>query len=198
MEKELSEMTLEELWQLFPIFLVRHKPEWAVYYREMEKKLHGVLSAFSVVRISHIGSTAIKDIWAKDIVDVLVEVANSASLDMVAKALEQNDFIRMSSDDNRISLNMGYTKNGFADKVFHIHLRYAGDNDELYFRDYLNEHPHVAKQYEELKLELWKRHEHDRDAYTAEKSDFIRHWTSEARRLYGDKYSRFEWLDRNI
>ena len=28
---------------------------------------------------------------------------------------------------------------GFADKVYHIHLRYAGDNNELYFRDYLNE-----------------------------------------------------------
>ena len=23
--------------------------------------------------------------------------------------------------------------------MYHVHLRYAGDNDELYFRDYLNE-----------------------------------------------------------
>ena len=181
-------MTLEELWQLFPIFLVRHKPEWAVYYREMESTLHGALSAFPVVRISHIGSTAIKEIWSKDIVDVLVEIAKSARLEMVAKTLEQNGFIIMSSDDKRISLNIGYTKKGFADKVYHIHLRYAGDNDELYFRDYLNDHPQVAKEYESLKLELWKKHEHDRDAYTAAKGDFIRHWTSEARKLYGDKY----------
>ena len=185
-------MTLEELWQLFPIFLVRHKPEWAVYYREMESTLHDALSAFPVVRISHIGSTAIKEIWSKDIVDVLVEIAKSARLEMVAKTLEQNGFIIMSSDDKRISLNIGYTKKGFADKVYHIHLRHAGDNDELYFRDYLNDHPQVAKEYESLKLELWKKHEHDRDAYTAAKSDFIRHWTSEARKLYGDKYSRLE------
>ena len=60
MGKDLSEMTLEELWALFPIFLVPHDVRW------------------------------------KD---------------------------------------KGYTENGFADKVYHIHLRYAGDNDELYFRD---------------------------------------------------------------
>ena len=67
-----------------------------------------------------------------------------------AHVLEQNGFIRMSDAANRISLNMGYTENGFADKVYHIHLRYAGDNAELYFRDYLNAHPDVAKEYETL------------------------------------------------
>mgnify|MGYP007053940528 FL=1 len=28
MKKKLEEMSLEELWQLFPIFLVEHKSEW--------------------------------------------------------------------------------------------------------------------------------------------------------------------------
>ena len=56
----------------------------------------------------------------------------------------------MSAETNRISLNRGYTENGFADKVYHIHLRYIGDNAELYFRDYLNEHSDVAKEYEAL------------------------------------------------
>ena len=64
----------------------------------------------------------------------------------IARVLEQNGFIRMSDEANRISLNKGYTKHGFADKVYHIHLRYAGDNDELYFRDYMNEHTAVAKE----------------------------------------------------
>ena len=94
----------------------------------------------------------------------------------------------MTSETNRISLNKGYTKEGFADKVYHIHLRYAGDNDELYFRDYLNEHPDIAKGYETLKLQLWKQHEHNRDAYTDAKSDFVRKWTAEARKEYGKRY----------
>lgn len=54
----------------------------------------------------------------------------------------------MSSSESRYSFNWGYTEKGFADKVYHLHLRYEGDNDELYFRDYLNENPLYAKEYE--------------------------------------------------
>lgn len=36
MGKELSEMTLEELWDLFPIFLVQHDDQWNGYYEEIE------------------------------------------------------------------------------------------------------------------------------------------------------------------
>ena len=71
MEKELSKMTLEELWELFPVFLVEHKDAWD----EMEARLRHVLSECPVKVISHVGSTAIPEIWAKDIVDILVEIA---------------------------------------------------------------------------------------------------------------------------
>ena len=47
--------------------------------------------------------------------------------------------------DTRVSFNKGYTKYGFAERVFHIHIRLSGDNDELYFRDYMNDHYHLAK-----------------------------------------------------
>ena len=188
MEKELSEMTLEELWDLFPIFLVQHDDQWNEYYNEIESKITDLLADYPVKRISHIGSTAIQGIWAKNIVDVMVEISENADMEEVSHVMEQNGFIRMSDEKGRISLNKGYTKEGFADKVYHIHLRYAGDNDELYFRDYLNEYPQIAKEYETLKLELWKRYEHDRDAYTIAKTDFIRKWTKEARTIYGKRY----------
>ena len=192
MKKELSEMTLEELWELFPIFLVPHDKKWNEYFYEIKKALTGLLSNQPIVRISHIGSTAIQGIWAKNIVDVMVEISEKADMKEIAHTLEQNGFIKMFSETNRISLNKGYTKEGFADKVYHIHLRYAGDNDELYFRDYLNELPDVAKEYETLKIQLWKQYEHNRDAYTTAKSDFVRKWTAEARKRYGNRYRQFE------
>ena len=188
MGKDLSEMTLEELWELFPIFLVEHDDRWEVYYDEIEKELTGLLSDQHVVRISHIGSTAVQEIWAKNIVDVMVEIPENKSMKEVARILEQNGFTIMSAEANRISLNKGYTENGFADKVYHIHLRYAGDNDELFFRDYLNDHTDLAKEYEALKLRLWKQYEHNRDAYTNAKTDFITKWTAEAQKEYGDRY----------
>ena len=133
-------------------------------------------------------STAIQGIRAKNIVDVMVEIPQSVVMKDIAQILEQSGFIIMTSGAKRISINKGYTPNGFEDKVYHIHLRYAGDNDELYFRDYLNEHPAVAKEYEALKLRLWKQYEHNRDAYTDAKTDFISKWTAEARKEYGDRY----------
>ena len=65
MRKELSEMTMEELWELFPIFLVAHREVWEDDYREIESELRELLSACISPRISHIGSTAISGIWAK-------------------------------------------------------------------------------------------------------------------------------------
>ena len=188
MGKDLSKMTLEELWELFPIFLVPHDDQWKDSFNEIEEMLTGLLSDHTVDRISHIGSTAIQGIWAKNIIDVMVEIPQSADMKDIAQILEENGFTVMSAEANRISLNKGYTENGFADKVYHIHLRYAGDNDELYFRDYLNEHPDVAKEYEALKLRLWKQYEHNRDAYTDAKTSFISKWTAEARKEYGDRY----------
>ena len=188
MEKGLSEMSLEELWELFPIFLVAPNDSWNLYFDEIKFFLKRALSGYPIERISHIGSTAISGIWAKNIVDVLLEISKDLEIKNIAKVVEENGFIRMSEEERRMSFNRGYTKEGFAEKVFHVHLRYAGDNDELYFRDYLNEHAQIAKEYETLKLKLWKQFEHNRDAYTNAKTEFIRKWTSEAKKVYAGRY----------
>jgi len=94
----------------------------------------------------------------------------------------------MTQSADRISFNKGYTENGFAERVFHLHLRYIGDNDELYFRDYLDEFPDVAGQYEKMKLNLWKEYEHNRDGYTNAKSNFIKKLTNTAKSIYRNRY----------
>ena len=188
MKKTLGEMSLEELWALFPIFLVAPKPKWQTQYANMEKKLTDALSRYRITRVSHIGSTAIDGICAKDIVDILLEIDPAENISGVAAAAEALGFLRMSAGPNRVSLNYGYTPDGFAEDVYHLHIRFAGDNDELYFRDYMNAHADLAKAYEQLKLGLWKRYEHDRDGYTDAKGDFIRKWTQAAKREMGPRY----------
>jgi hypothetical protein len=37
MEQKLSEMSLEELWKLFPIYLTEHQPYWKKWYTDEEK-----------------------------------------------------------------------------------------------------------------------------------------------------------------
>lgn len=171
--KKLSEMTLEELWKLFPIYLTEHNGAWAQWYASEARYLSGILPMHEVAGISHIGSTSIREIWAKPIVDILVELAPGCDMYQIKNLLIKNGYLCMSESDHRISFNKGYTEAGFAERVFHLHLRYVGDNDELLFRDYLNDHPDMAKQYEELKLKLWKQYENNRDAYTEAKTDFI-------------------------
>jgi len=167
--KALTDMSLEELWQLFPIVLTKHRDCWADWYREEAAELEAVLLPFHPHAIHHIGSTAIDGIWAKPIIDILVELPDDAAIESAKAALEAQGYLAMSERD----LNKGYTLQGFAERVFHIHLRVAGDTDELYFRDYLNAYPEVAKEYERLKLSLWKEYEHDRDGYTAAKTVFV-------------------------
>lgn len=98
MSKKLSEMTLDELWELFPIVLTEHNDCWDRYYAEQATELKRILPNGAVV--NHIVSTAISE---------------------------------------------------------------------------------VAKMYEALKLELWKKFEHDRDAYTQAKSEFVNKYTALAK-----------------
>ena len=188
MSPSLEEMSLEELWQLFPIFLRKHQDECKDWYEEERLQLLSFLPEHQIVRLTHIGSTSIETIWAKPIVDILLEIPKAADMAVMRDLLLQNGFLLMSESQGRMSFNKGYTPSGFAERVFHLHLRYEDDNDELYFRDYLQEHPAVAKDYEKLKLSLWKQYEHNRDAYTDSKTDFIKKYTKEAKRLYGRRY----------
>ncbi|MDE6722184.1 MAG: GrpB family protein [Bacteroidaceae bacterium] len=181
--RTLSDMTLEELWQLFPIILTPHQAQWSDWAVEEIESLQRTLSDFSPT-ITHIGSTAIADIWAKPIIDLLVEVPLDADRLRLKATMERQGYICMSSSAMRQSFNKGYTPEGFAERVFHIHARPIGDNDEILFRDYLREHPSVARDYETLKLSLLPQYEHDRDGYTDAKSDFVRRVTELAKKAF--------------
>ena len=179
MGKNLSEMTLAELWQLFPIRLTEHQACWREWFIEEQAALRAALNGMTA-RISHIGSTAVEGIWAKPIVDLLMETAEE-DFAAAEKAALACGYRVMSREAGRISFNKGYTENGFAERVFHLHLRVTGDCDEVYFREYLRAYPAEAKEYEALKLDLWKKFEHDRDAYTQAKTEFIAGRTASAK-----------------
>lgn len=190
MSPSLEEMSLEELWQLFPIFLREHQADWKDWYAEERLRLLSFLTEHQIVRLSHIGSTSVKTIWAKPIVDIMLEIPKETDMVVMRDLLLKNGYLLISESQGRMSFNKGYTPSGFAERVFHLHLRYEGDHDELYFRDYLQEHPAVARDYEKLKLSLCKQYEHNRDAYTEAKTNFIKKYTEEAKRLYSGRYER--------
>lgn len=175
--KRLEEMTLDELWQIFPIILTAPNPDWLIWAEEEMSYLRVMLGDL-ITNINHIGSTSIKGIWAKPIIDILAETDDLSNFGLLRKSIISAGYICMGESGSRLDFNKGYTPKGFSNKVFHLHLRLSGDNDEIYFRDYLNSHFEVAKEYEKLKLSLWKSFEHDRDGYTNAKTEFVTRYTS--------------------
>lgn len=182
----LKNMSLEELWELFPISFVDNNAEFEKQFTTENENLNLLLDGY-VKRISHIGSTAIRNIKTKPIVDILIEI-DFSNKNSVTEILLNNNYLLMCETLEKISFNKGYTIKGYADKVFHIHIKEYGDCDELYFRDYLNDNDEKAKEYEKLKEDLYNQYKPNRDLYTSGKSDFIKAIIELAKVKYKSRY----------
>ena len=187
--KELKDMSLEELWQLFPIILKEHNPDYENWYIEEKERISCILHNYSN-RINHIGSTSVEGLIAKPIIDILLELPISYDLDCVEDILKKSGWIVMARNDaeHMLDLNRGYTLREFAEKVYHLHVKPYGDWGELYFRDYLRQHSDVAQKYGELKKCLKEQFKHNRDAYTNAKTNFIITYTQQAREEFAGRY----------
>ena len=192
MKKSLSEMSLSELWELFPIILKEHNSAYKEWYSIEEEAIVNALGRDNIKRISHIGSSYVKGLIAKPIIDILLEIDENCDADQIKHRLVSAGWLLMSYEkipDLKMVFNKGYTENGFAEKVFHLHVRYSGDWSELYFRDYLVSHCDVALDYGRLKLESKEKYEHDRDGYTDAKSEFVNKYTKVARVEFKSRYA---------
>ena len=177
-------MTNEELWALFPVILTEYKPYWQENFRQEKSILAQAVGFENIAGINHIGSTAIPGLIAKPTIDILVEIKNDTDIQRLIMNMQSVGYRYINQPNNPVShlyFVKGYTPQGFKGQVFHVHIDYKGDWDELYFRDYLLTHPETADEYGKLKLALQKKYEHDRDGYTNAKTDFIKRITGLAR-----------------
>jgi GrpB-like predicted nucleotidyltransferase (UPF0157 family) len=74
-------------------------------------------------------------------------------------------------------------------RTHHIHMveHHFPQWEALLFRDYLIQHPQVAREYEALKKSLVDTYSRDREAYTQGKSEFIRRVTEQAKQYYASR-----------
>ena len=156
----------------FPIKFVKHKSEWITSYEDEKINLLDILKQYKVT-LYHIGSTAIPNIYSKDIIDIILEINKSNDFDSIIDILNVEWELRW-KEDNRAFLVKGYGEDGFQTKVYHLHIRKKGDIEEVKFRDVLIKNPKIAKQYERLKLDLELMYKYDREGYTAGKTKFIK------------------------
>lgn len=161
--------------------VVPHDLEWKQQYaREAEqivRALHGL-----AMTLRHIGSTAIPNISAKPIIDILMEVDDLSELDARSSTMEQLGYEVMG--EFGIPGRRYFRKNNASGiRTHQIHAFQtgsAGAMRHLAFRDYMIGHPAAAREYSVLKEMLARQHPEDFEAYMDGKDAFIREHESRA------------------
>ena len=201
MKKKVSDLTPEEFQKTFPIVLKEHNADYAAWYESEKAEILRVIDGADVARINHIGSSAIAGLVAKPIVDILLEIDGCCNVTKLQENLKTLGFgeelMTRAENPFRLLLTKGMSCDGFAEKVFFLHVRYLGDWNELYFRDYLLAYPEVAAEYGELKLQILGDIESGKllrmpngnpNGYSMAKLEFVERISAAAKREFAGRY----------
>lgn len=151
-----------------------HSTDWEAAAEKTIGTLKKILKN-DLVDAQHIGSTSIKTICAKPIVDIVVGVRRFEDILKHNGELEKNGIIYRREERPGEHLYIcGDLNNNIHTHYIHVVIwNEKSWNDYLNMRDYLNSNEAVAKEYSALKENLAKLYPNDRIAYTAQKSGFI-------------------------
>ena len=133
-----------------PVHLEKYNPSWTKYFDRERERLMTALELDSKV-IEHIGSTAIKNIRAKPIIDIAVGVEIYPPPQHLIDRLIDLGYEALGEADVPKRLYFRYRQiRSFNVHIVELNGRHWKSN--LAFRDYLIAHPEEAKRYEEIKV----------------------------------------------
>jgi GrpB-like predicted nucleotidyltransferase (UPF0157 family) len=161
------------------IQIVPYTPAWTVAFKSEGASLRRALGA-QVIRIDHVGSTAVPGLAAKPVIDIQVSVLSLEPLEPFQAALAPlgYKFVSLGEFDRAYPW---FAKPGKWPSTHHVHLCVAGKEEEakhLAFRDYLRQNPEQAQRYEALKRSLAGEYDGTTlssvESYSLAKSEFIK------------------------
>lgn len=158
------------------VHLSEHSDIWHEQFA-MEKMLLEEIIGEHVADIQHFGSTSINGISARPIIDVLIGVD---SLDRVKqfnrkKLRKANIYqLKVKLDGKVVFAKISDLENITKTHIYHV-VEHEGElwKEHVRFRDYLNEHPKAAAEYEALKQKLAEKFAEDEKSYTDAKKAFV-------------------------
>jgi len=155
--------------------VVPHDPRWRDEFEAEAKHVAAALGD-NVVAVHHIGSTAIPNIYAKPVVDLLIEVRDITEVDGRSSAMESLGYEVMG--EYGIPGRRYFRKDDREGiRTHQIHAFEAGSAEagrHLAFRDYMIAHPVDAQRYSDLKRRLAEEHPQSFDGYMDGKDGFIK------------------------
>ena len=145
---------------------------WKKMFNEEKETLNKIFTQDNF-SIEHVGSTSVKDLSAKPIVDIAIGVNDFKDFQKYETILQNIYTIKKSENNKEILL----IKENKIETFFLIHV--LEKNSERYknminFRNILNDNHQILKEYEKLKQNLSKKYKNDRTLYTKSKNDFIK------------------------
>jgi len=153
--------------------LVPSDAAWPQRFEAEREVLLEVLGEHVAGGIHHVGSTAVPGLSAKPTIDIMAGVVGLEESRVCFEPLAAAEYRYAPYRPDEMHW---FCKPDQVRRTFHLHLvphdsrRFAAT---LAFRDALRADPRLAGEYEALKLQLARRFEGDREAYTAAKADFI-------------------------
>nr|WP_246880677.1 GrpB family protein [Sporosarcina sp. 6E9] len=159
------------------IKLVEPQVGWEDEFLKTQQEIHKATS-IDVNRIEHIGSTSIKGIKAKPMIDVAIGVDDINNIPShIFKSLQEISFYRLRVVlENEIVLAKFDNNETFDVKTHIIHMvDYQGGkwNDLISFRDKLNASQALREEYEKVKSSFIQHESGNMDDYTNYKEQFI-------------------------
>ena len=157
--------------------LLEHDPVWSEEFLHAKQLILKIWTD-NVQDIQHVGSTSIHGISAKPILDIGVVLRDFRKMDMEAMEKQGYRYMGPRNEAGDRHLFILYVEQGEHKEIAlqHIHCYPMGSDDFkalVGFRDYLNEHPDEAAEYDALKRELATKYANDRFAYSDGKKGFI-------------------------
>ncbi|GAA1346719.1 dephospho-CoA kinase [Saccharothrix algeriensis] len=154
-----------------PPVVVPHDPTWPEQAARVGRRI-GVAAGGR--RVEHIGSTSVPGLAAKDVLDLQLGVRSMAEADDLADALGRAGFpaLGAAGDTPKHGDPAEWEKRLHAgadpQRRVNLHVRVEGGPAwewSLRFRDWLRADPAARREYEELKLDLSRRHAGDADGF---------------------------------
>ena len=150
-------------------------PQWP---QAFEAEAVQVLLALgnNVVYIHHIGSTAIPNIYAKPVIDLLAEVSDIDHVDTRNVAMAALGYTALG--EYGLPGRRYFRKHDEAGvRTHHLHTFQRGSTEaqrHLAFRDFMRANPDCAQQYSDLKRTLAAQYPNDIDSYMDGKDEFVK------------------------
>jgi len=157
--------------------VVDYTSEWNVEFIKVKKELIEK-TRLDKKRIEHIGSTAIKGMSAKPMIDLLVGIDDLSKADKDSfKSFQRAGFLRLKVERPGEIVLAKFTDDTYEEKTHYIHLvEYQGElwNNLIFFRDYLNMDETARKRYLEIKQSYLKKASTGIKEYTDFKGAFVK------------------------